>query len=182
MFKFDQKKVVIPYLITGIGTWIIFLSAFLFLTQALMFFMDFESLAIIFLIVGLVLLFLNYLVFKLLFSYSPKTKKANKTPIQNYHEIFSGLERLFKIIVILVTLGFMSSLTTFFFASMTYFNTHDFMQVIQLTPVLLLVYLLFTLPSFYGLREINNLKLLLNDFDNMKIDIRKVLNLNGVSD
>lgn len=181
MINMDQKKDIIPYLITGIGTWIIFLSAFLFLTQALMYFMDFESLAIIFLLVGMILLFFNYLVFKFLISNTPKKIHKIKTPIQNYHEIFSGLERLFKIIVILVTLGFMSSLTTFFIASMTYFHTHDIMQVLQLTPVLLLVYLLFTLPSFYGLREIQNLKALIDDFENMKTDIRKVLKLDSVS-
>lgn len=146
-----------------------------------MYIMDLEAQAIIFLGVGLLFLFLNYLIFKIFVLYTPKTEEVLSTSLQIYHAIFKGLDRIFTIIVLLVTLGFMSSLTTFLFASLTYFNSHNLMSVLQLTPILLIVYLLFMIPSFYGLKEITNVKSLLKNFEQVKTDLRDILQSKKVS-
>ncbi|MFW9929806.1 MAG: hypothetical protein ACFFD1_10480 [Candidatus Thorarchaeota archaeon] len=176
--KFElQKNQLFWYLLSALATWLIFLSSFLFLTEALMYFMGGLNAFILFLVVGIVLLFLNYFIFKLVVFKTEVIKPTNTSFIQNYHELFSGLDRLLRIIVILVTLGFMSSLITFLIACMTFFNTEgDLIAVIELTPFLLVFYLFFIIPSFYGVKEIRNIKGIINNFDEIKSDFRKVLN------
>jgi hypothetical protein len=139
--------------------------------------MDFEIQAILFLAVGSVLMIFNYFIFKITVSSSVQYEKKDITAIQSQHEIFSGLDRLFKIIVILVTLGIMSSLITFIFASMLFFNSHDLMKVLELTPILLVVYLIFILPCFYGFLELRKLRVLISGFDEIKENMRKILDI-----
>ncbi|MHA2105535.1 MAG: hypothetical protein ACW981_19080 [Candidatus Hodarchaeales archaeon] len=181
MINVKRSNAFLWIVVSGVISWFIFLIAFLFLTQSLMFFMDFEVQALIFLVVGLALLFFNYFVFKIAVSSSIYPENDKISPIKTQHEIFSGLDRLFNIIVILVTLGIMSSLITFIFASMTFFNTHDLMKVLELTPVLLVVYLIFIIPCLYGFLEIRKLRTLLSGFEDMKEDMRNTLNLNITS-
>jgi hypothetical protein len=141
--------------------------------------MHLEAQAFLFLVVGLILLLFNYYVFKIAISSSIFPGNVNITPIKTQHEIFSSLDRLFKILIILVTLGIMSSLITFIFASMTFFNTQDLVKILELTPVLLVVYLIFIIPCLYGFLEIRRLKTLISGFKDIKDDIRKTLNLNA---
>jgi hypothetical protein len=177
MINVKRSNAFLWIVVSGVISWFIFLIAFLFLTQSLMFFMDLEVQALLFLVVGSILLFLNYFVFKTTVSSSIYQGNTDISPIKTQHEIFSSLDRLFKIIVILVTLGIMSSLITFIFASMTFFNTHDLVKVLELTPVLLVVYLIFIIPCLYGFFEIRKLRTLISGFEEVKEDMRSTLNL-----
>ena len=161
------------YLYCGFISWIVFLISFLFLTGFLINIMNFELGSIWFLIIGLFCLLINYLVFRIiLFSKSTSTDMFSN-PIHNYHMVIKGLERIFRIIVILVTLGLIASMSTVMMLSMAIYTSQSIEKYLYAIPLLLIVYLLFAVPSFYGIREINRLRLLLHEFDIVKSDIRK---------
>ena len=168
-----MRNELFTYLYCGFISWIVFLISFLFLTGFLINIMNFELSSIWFLIIGLFCLLINYLVFRIiLFSKSTSTDMFSN-PIHNYHMVIKGLERIFRIIVILVTLGLIASMSTVMMLSMAIYTSQSIEKYLYAIPLLLIVYLLFAVPSFYGIREINRLRLLLHEFDIVKSDIRK---------
>lgn len=161
------------YIIYGMITWLIFLLGFLFLTQALMFIMALEGIAVLFLFVGIICLGANYLVLRTMFSSPLDLSIEVGSPIQSQHYIIQSVERLARVIIILTSLGFVLSLSTFVFASMTLFATHSMDSVIPLLPVIFIFYLILAIPSFYGLREISQLKYFLKEYQAVKEEIRQ---------
>ena len=70
----------------------------------------------------------------------------------------------------------MASLSTFFFVSMNYYERDgDISNVITIFPILLAAYLLFIIPSFYGIKELGRLKIFIRRFDILKVDLGKTL-------
>lgn len=163
----------ILYIYCGLVSWIVFLVSFLFLTEFFMNMMNFEMSSFWFLPVGLFILSINYIVFKLILFRKPASNEITNNPIHNYHMVINGLERIFRIIVILVTIGLIASMSSVIMLSMTIYTSQSMDRYLYVIPVLLFVYLLFAIPSFYGIREINRLRLLLHEFDVVKSDIRK---------
>ena len=178
MFTYLKKNDLMFFLIHGIITWIIFFVSFLLLTEGVMFFMQLEAIAFLFLSVGSFCLVLNYYNLKRIVNDKHKDKFKANVSIYNYHQIISSLERIFRVIVILTSLGLMSSLSTFFFISMEYFTLHSLTSLFSLIPLLFITYLVFAIPSFYGLKEINQIKYFLDEFKNMKVNFKKSLSIN----
>ena len=182
MLTYLKKNDLMFFLIHGIITWIIFLISFLLLTEGVMFVMQLEGIAILFLIIGSFCLVLNYYNLKRIVNYKPKDKFKANVSIYNYHQIIASLERVFRVIVILTSLGLISSLSTFFIISMEFFTLHSLNSLFKLIPLLFIVYLVFAIPSFYGLKEINQIKYFLDEFKNMKVNFKKSLSINELVD
>ena len=171
MFVKLQENSFLYFLFQGILTWIIFLISFLLLTEGLMFIMALEGQAILFFLVAIFFLTLNYFNLRSIVYYKPNATFKENVTVYNYHQIIVSLERVFRVIVILTSLGFLSSLSTFFFISMEYFTLKSLSSLLTLLPLLFVVYLIFAIPSFYGLKELNQIKYFLNQFKVIKKDI-----------
>lgn len=169
-FKWQENSF-LYFLVNGIITWIIFLLSFLLLTEGLMFVMQFEGIALLFIIVGLFCLSLNYFSLKKLIVNQPEnTFKAN-VPIHNSHQVIVSLERVYRVIILLTSLGLLSSLSTFFFISMEYFTMQTLTSLLPIIPLLFIVDLVFAIPSFYGLKELNQIKYFLREFKTIKTEL-----------
>jgi hypothetical protein len=177
MFSRWQENSFIYFSVHGVITWIIFLVSFLLLTEGFMFVMELQGIAILFIIVGAFCLILNYYNLKKIVYYSPIVSLKVNVPIYNFHQIIISLERILRVIVILTSLGLLSSLSTFIFISMEYFALRSIDAMLSILPFLFIIYLIFVIPSFYGLRELNQIKYFLNEFRNMKIDLKQNLSI-----
>ena len=134
--------------------------------------MELEGQALLFFLVAIFFLILNYFNLRSIVYFKPSaTFKAN-VAVYNYHQIIVSLERVFRVIVILTSLGFLSSLSTFFFISMEYFTFKSLNYLFTLLPLLFIVYLIFAIPSFYGLKELNQIKYFLKQFKEIKNDVK----------
>ena len=98
--------------------------------------------------------------------------KSESTILRTQHEILAGLDRVIQIITFLVTLGFITAISTFIYVGMTYMNKQNWMYVIQPLPVLFLIYLIFSIPSFYAIVEIGKLKHYLQGYSKIKEEIK----------
>lgn len=133
--------------------------------------MEFDILALAVIAISLFFFFANYFILKFL-NKQISLNKPEKSLLKTQHEILATLDRLSQIITLLVSIGLITAISTFIYISMIYLETNDFMYVIQPIPILFIIYLLFTIPSFYAITEITNLKLLLGDISKLKGEIK----------
>ncbi len=55
---------------------------------------------------------------------------------------------------------------------MTYMDKQNWMYVVQPLPVLFVIYLIFSIPSFYAIVEIGKMKHYLQDYSKIKDEIK----------
>ena len=95
MFRKWQENTFFYYLLSGITSWLIFLISFLLLTQGIMYVMELEGMALLFLTVGVSCLVVNYVILKKLFVFYPKPVLKENMPIFNYHQLRQHLSFAF---------------------------------------------------------------------------------------
>ena len=159
------------YLGAGVITWLFFLVAFLLLTQAIMMFMEADAIGIALIILSLIFFIPNYFIFKFLLHQLTKSQ-TSESVLRTQHEIITGLDRLIQIITLLVSLGFITAISTFIYICMTFMDKGDVMYVIQSLPFLFVIYLVFSIPSFYAITEIGKLKSQLGNYSKIKDEIK----------
>lgn len=175
MITIDRNSAFI-YLGAAIASWIVFFGSTLILTEGIMYFMAFDMIsAISFLFIGFVVLSLNIGIFKVVFSRVENGLPSKQYPVQNFHYLTRGLRRIFWTIVVLVSLGLITSLSTFLFASMDYYTTHDISSLIKFIPFLLGIYLLFIIPSLFGIKEVARLNKFFQQYQVLKFDLGEQL-------
>ena len=166
-----KSRNVLIFLLAGVVTWIFFLIAFLCLTVAIMMFMESNLIGLVLLIFSIVFFIPNYFIFRFIISEVSKEKQET-TVLRTQHEIIAGLDRIIQIITFLVSLGFMTAISTFIYIGMTFMQKQDWMYVVQPLPILFLIYLLFSVPSFYAVVEIGRLKHYFKDYNKIKDEIK----------
>lgn len=175
MFKINKKDAFF-YLWAAVASWLVFLGSSLLLTEGIMYVMDSNLEAIIYFAIGLIVLSFNLLLFRKVLSRSENGLPPAQYTLQNYHYVTQSISRIFWTIVVLVSLGLMASLSTFFFVSMNYYERNgDISNVVTIFPLLLAAYVLFIIPSFYGIKELGRLKNFIRHFDILKVDLGKKL-------
>lgn len=166
-----NSKDIATFLVAGIITWLFFLIAFLCLTEAIMMFMEANLIGLILLILSIVFFIPNYFIFKFILLQISKNKDES-TILRTQHEIIAGLDRIIQIITFLVTIGFLTAISTFIYVGMTYMEKQNLTSIIQVLPVLFVIYLIFTVPSFYAIVEIGKLKHYLQNYSKIKDEIK----------
>ncbi|MHA1978880.1 MAG: hypothetical protein ACW98F_06965 [Candidatus Hodarchaeales archaeon] len=159
----------------AIGSWFIFFVSSLVLTESLMRIMHLEILAVLFLVIGIGILSLNYLLFKKTLFRVQMDSHIVDQQVQTFHSIIQSLQRIFWTIVILVSLGLMVSISTFLFISMKYFTSESMDTWVDVLPFLFLIYLIFIIPSFLGINEISRLNTFFQQYKNLKAEIGESL-------
>lgn len=159
------------YIGAGVLTWLFFLIAFLLLTQAIKMFMEADSIGIALVVLSVIFFIPNYFIFRFVSHQLTKTQKSESV-LRTQHEIIAGLDRLIQIITFLVSLGFITAISTFIYICMTFMEKGDLMYVVQSLPFLFVIYLVFTIPSFYAITEIGKLKVQLGNYNKIKDEIK----------
>ncbi|MFW9856940.1 MAG: hypothetical protein ACFFFG_17960 [Candidatus Thorarchaeota archaeon] len=159
----------------AIGSWIIFFFSSLLLTESLMRIMHLEILAAFYLVVGLAILSLNYILFKKTLLGHPAQTFSMDQEIHTFHHVIRSLNRIFWIIVVLVSMGLLVSLSTFLVISMHYFTSQTLDTVVGFLPLLFIIYLIFIIPSFLGINEINRLNAFFQRYNQVKTELGQSL-------
>jgi hypothetical protein len=165
---FDEIK---TFFWAAIGSWVIFFFSSLLLTESLMRIMHLEILAVFYLVIGVGILSLNYILFKKTLLGSPNQPLTIDHEIHTAHLVIRSLNRIFWIIVILVSMGLLVSISTFLVISMNYFTTQSIDTIVVFLPLLFVIYLIFIIPSFLGINEINRLNAFFQRYDQLKTEI-----------
>lgn len=166
-----SPKNIAIFFFAGIVTWLFFLIAFLCLTVAIMMFMESNLIGLVLLFLGILLFIPNYFIFRFILNQVSNSKRES-TVLRTQHEILAGLDRIIQIITFLVTLGFITAISTFIYIGMTYMDKKNWMYVVQPLPILFIIYLLFSIPSFYAIVEIGKLKHYLQNYSKIKEEIK----------
>jgi hypothetical protein len=169
-YSIDTKELE-TFFWAAIGSWLIFLFSSLLLTEAIMQIMHLEILALFYLIIGLVILSLNYLVLTRTLFRSQINIDETNYEVQTFHNLIQSLQRIFWTIIILVTLGLIVGISTFVYMSTKYFITRDVMSLIEFIPFFFLIYLIFMIPSFVGIKEINRLNKFIHHYQTLKLSV-----------
>ena len=172
----NNNKSLLVYIFAGIITWALFFFSFIFITKALMMFMEFTILAFILIFISIIMFFLNYLIFRYVYTSSQHEVIKDSTLLRTQHSILLSLDRITSIIILLVTLGLISAISTFILISMSFMATNDFMAIIEPIPFLFVLYLIFIIPSFIGIIEIGKLRAMLQNYSKIKNEVKQKLN------
>ena len=170
-----RSKDIVTFLTAGIITWLFFLIAFLCLTTAIMMFMELDIIGLVLLVFSVLFFIPNYFIFKYIIHYVSKEKPETNV-LRTQHEILASLDRIIQIITLLVTLGFITAISTFVYIGMTFMENHNWNNVIQTLPVLFVIYLIFSFPSFYAIVEIGKMKQYLQNYSKIKDEIKSKMN------
>lgn len=143
--------------------------------------MHLEILAAFYLVIGLAILSLNYILFKKTLLRAPSETLPVDQEIHTVHHVIRSLNRIFWIIVVLVSMGLLVSLSTFLVISMHYFTNQSLDTVVGFLPLLFIIYLIFIIPSFLGINEINSLNAFFQRYNQLKTELGQSLasNLEG---
>ena len=173
----ERSKTIMVILVTAITSWLLFFIAFILLAQSIMMVMQSDYLAIILIIISLLLFVGNFFISRGFMKYIPKENFVF-SQLQSQHEIIRSLDRITQVILLLISLGVMSALSTFIYLSMIFMETKNLSYLIQPLPVLFIIYLVFALPSFYAMAEITRLKQAFANYSKIKDEIKAKLNQN----
>ena len=133
--------------------------------------MESNLIGLILLILSIVFFIPNYFIFRFIINEVSKEKRET-TVLRTQHEIIAGLDRIIQIITFVVSLRFMTAISTFIYIGMTFMEKQNWMYVVQPLPILFLIYLLFSIPSFYAVVEIGRLKHYLQNYSKIKDEIK----------
>lgn len=167
----DKTRTIIVILLAGVTTWILFFIAFILLTKSIMMYTESDVLAIILIIISLLVFLGNFFISKVFMRFIPQ-ETLTSGQVRTQHEIITSLDRISHVILLLISLGIISALSTFIYLSMIFMETNNLMYLIQPLPVLFVIYLLFALPSFYAMVEITRLKHYLANYSKIKEEIK----------